>query len=110
MTGWTFVRRGLAHYQASYVGVLLGSVLGAMVLLGALFAGDSVKETLRRSAEARVGRVDFLFTGGDRFFREELAGVGNAAPVLLLKGQATAQGSGRGAGGCRCWGWMSRSG
>jgi len=104
MTGWTFVRRGLAHYQASYVGVLLGSVLGAMVLLGALFAGDSGKETLRRSAEARVGRADFLFTGGDRFFREELASVGNAAPVLLLKGQATAQGSGRGAGGVQVLG------
>ncbi len=104
MTGWAFVRRGLAHYQASYVGVLLGSALGAMVLLGALFAGDSVKETLRQKAEARVGRVDYIFTGGDRFFREGLATVGNEAPLMMLKGKATAQKSGRGAGGVQVLG------
>lgn len=104
MTGWTFVRRGLVYFRSSYAGVLAGAVLGALVLLGALFAGASVEATLREAAEARVGRADFLFTGGDRFFREALAETGEAAPVLLLKGQATAQGSGRGSGGVQVLG------
>ena len=43
MTGTSFVLRGLRHFRASYAGVLAGSALGAMVLLGALMAGDSVK-------------------------------------------------------------------
>ena len=65
MTGCKFVWKGLRHYRRSYLGVFLGSVLGATVLLGGLFAGDSVKATLRRLAEDRIGRVDYVFTGGD---------------------------------------------
>jgi ABC-type lipoprotein release transport system permease subunit len=81
--------------------VLLAAVLGALVLLGALFAGDSVKATLKRGAEERIGRVDHIFTGGDRFFRgalaDELKGV-EAAPLIMLEGTVTAQGSGRAIG------------
>ena len=48
MTGTSFVLRGLRFYRGSYAGVLAGAALGAMVLLGALMAGDSVKGTLRQ--------------------------------------------------------------
>lgn len=51
MTARSFIFRGLCHYRGAYLGVLLGSALGAMVLLGALFADDSVKSTLRQIAE-----------------------------------------------------------
>jgi ABC-type lipoprotein release transport system permease subunit len=103
MRSGTFIRRGLSHFRSSYVGVVLGASLGATVLLGALFAGDSVKGTLRGVTEARLGRVDLLVAGGDRFFRSALAddlersGVG-AAPVLFLEGSVSAQRGGRSTG------------
>lgn len=102
MTVASFVLRGLWFFRKSYLGVLAGSALGAMILLGALMAGDSVKETLRHVAEVRLGKVDAVLSGGDRFFRsalaDDMAGVG-AAPVLFLKATATVQASGRSMGG-----------
>ena len=101
MTGTSFVLRGLRFYRGSYAGVLAGAALGAMVLLGALMAGDSVKGTLRQVAEARLGKVDAVLAGGDRMFRSALADdleELKAAPVLFLKATATAQGSGRALG------------
>jgi putative ABC transport system permease protein len=91
MTSRSFILRGLRHYLGAYLGVLLGSALGAMVLLGALFAGDSVKSTLREIAEQRTGRATLVLAGGENFFRaalaDDLARDGQAAPVLQLRGQ-----------------------
>jgi ABC-type lipoprotein release transport system permease subunit len=74
-----------------------------MVLLGALLAGDSVTATLRQVAAARLGRVNAVLVGGDRFFRAALAddltySATQAAPVLLVKATATVQRSGRALG------------
>ena len=103
MTGTSFVLRGLRYFRGSYAGVLAGSALGAMVLLGALIAGDSVKGTLRGLAEARVGRAQSVLVGGDRLFRaalaDDLAAAGcEAAPVLIGRGAVSDQGSGRAVG------------
>ena len=105
MSGLAFMLRGLWFFRGSYLGVLAGAALGAMVLLGALMAGDSVKQTLRQIATARLGKVDAVLVGGDRFFRSLLADdltarevVDDAAPVLLVKATATAQRSGRALG------------
>jgi len=73
MTGWSFVLKGVRHYRAAYLGVLAGAAVGAMVLLGALMAGDSVNGSLREAAELRTGKVEKVFAGGERFFRSELA-------------------------------------
>ncbi len=103
MTGMSYVLRGLWYFRKSYAGVLAGSALGAMALLGALMTGDSVKATLRQVAEARMGSIDSVLIGNDRLFRAALAddmsadGV-NTAPVLFLKATATAQLSGRAMG------------
>lgn len=84
----TFILRGLRHYRSAYLGVLLGSALGAMVLLGALFAGDSVKSTLRQIAEQRTGRTTLVLAGGENFFRAHLArDLPGTAPVLQLRSQ-----------------------
>ena len=72
MTGTAFVLRGLRYFRSSYVGVILAAALGAMVLLGALFAGDSVKGTLRKVAENRTGTVARVVAGGENFFRAGL--------------------------------------
>lgn len=88
MTSSTFILRGLRHYRSAYLGVLLGSALGAMVLLGALFAGDSVKSTLRQIAEQRTGRTTLVLAGGENFFRASLANdLPGTAPVLQLRSQ-----------------------
>jgi len=107
MTGASFVFRGLRFFRSSYLGVFGGSALGAMVLLGALMAGDSVKETLLRIAEARLGKVDAVLVGGDRMFRSGLAddlGELDAAPVLFVKASVSVQGSGRTLGGVQVLG------
>lgn len=84
-----FISRSLRHYRASYLGVLLGSALGTMVLLGALFSGDSVKATLRHIAEQRSGRCTVVLAGGEGFFRASLSdALPNTAPILQLHGQA----------------------
>ena len=88
MTSSAFILRGLRHYRSAYLGVLLGSALGAMVLLGALFAGDSVKSTLRQIAEQRTGRTTLVLAGGENFFRASLSNdLPGTAPVLQLRSQ-----------------------
>src|SRR5262245_19329893 len=92
VTGYIF--RSLVHYRFAYLGVFAGTVLGATVLLGALFAGDSVAASLRKIAAQRIGRATHLLTAGDRFFRQSLADEFaaatrvRAAPVLLARGTA----------------------
>ncbi len=113
MTGTSFVLRGLWYFRRSYAGVFAGSALGAMVLLGALMAGDSVRASLRQVAEARMGKIDSVLAGGDRLFRATLAddmaeAAVDAAPVLLLKATATAQRSGRTTGGVQVVGVDAR--
>lgn len=103
MTAWQFIRHGIWHYKLSYLGVFAGAALGAAVLLGALLAGDSVKETLREVARNRVGQIDQVFIAGEGFFRDQLAsevrGEGlQVAPVLYLQGQLNVQSSGRALG------------
>lgn len=95
MTARHYLFRSLLHHRYAYLGVFLGAVLGATVLLGALFAGDSVKASLRRIAESRIGRTTHLVSSGDRFFREALAAdlaaatQARVAPVLYARGAAT---------------------
>ena len=95
MTALRYVLRSVVHYRAAYLGVLAGAVLGATVLLGALFAGDSVAASLRRIAEQRIGRATHVVASGDRFFRQALAddlaaaARVHAAPVLLARGTTT---------------------
>jgi putative ABC transport system permease protein len=99
MTFFRYVLRSLVHYRFAYAGVLAGAVLGATVLLGALFAGDSVAASLRRIGEQRIGRATHLITAGDRFFREALAGDLAAAsgttvaPLVYVRGTATHSGT-----------------
>ncbi len=99
MTALRYVLRSVAHYHFAYLGVFLGATLGATVLLGALFAGDSVAASLRTIAAQRLGRTTHVLASGDRFFRQALAddlaaatGV-RAAPVLLARGTVTHQNS-----------------
>ena len=94
MTPFRYILQSLLHDRFAYLGVLAGTVLGATVLLGALFAGDSVAASLRRIGEQRIGRTTHIVSSGDRFFRQQLAtefaAAANTAtaPVLYARGTA----------------------
>ena len=109
MTARSFILRGLKHHRTGYLGVLLGSALGTMVLLGALFAGDSVKSTLLKIAEQRTGKTQQILAGGESLFRSQLAAdlSDTAAPVLQLRGQVN-EPSGRSTGQVDLFGINSR--
>lgn len=86
-----FIWKGIRHYRSAYWGVLTGAAVGAMVLLGALMAGDSVQESLTRSAELRTGKVAKIFSGGERFFRADLAERNGGSAMIYLKGQVNVE-------------------
>ncbi|MDP6794052.1 MAG: FtsX-like permease family protein [Verrucomicrobiota bacterium] len=94
MTSWSLVINSFRFYARSHIGTLLGVAVGAMVLVGALLVGESVRSSLRYMAEARIGKVELALPSNDRLFRAELAaqlqddlGVDTAA-LLQLPGVA----------------------
>ena len=98
MNALTIVRQSIRFYWRPHLGVILGAAVATMVLTGSLLVGDSVKATLRRQAEARIGKVESVAVSGDRFFRAGIAKAigGETSPVLLLRGSvAAADGSAR---------------
>jgi putative ABC transport system permease protein len=69
----TLIFRSLRFHARSHLGTLLGATIGSAILIGALAVGDSVRESLREMALARLGKTDFALTSNDRFFRAKLA-------------------------------------
>ena len=73
MSFWKIIVNNLLHFRRQHVGVALGVALCAMVLIGALTVGDSVRSTLSKLAEVRIGKADMALLANDGYFREELA-------------------------------------
>ena len=102
MTVVRFIGRSLVHYRRTHLGVLLGAALAAAILTGALAVGDSVRHSLARLAQARVGSIGTALVASEHLFRAQLAADLAAdlqvptAPMLLLRGTvATPVGSAR---------------
>ncbi|HSU55069.1 MAG TPA: hypothetical protein VLT36_13510, partial [Candidatus Dormibacteraeota bacterium] len=100
MTIRTLIRRSLRFHARSHLGVLIGATIGSAALIGALAVGDSVRETLRERALARLGWVHFAMPPQDRFFSTELEkdflqlpllSHSKAAGILQLPGTAARQ-------------------
>jgi putative ABC transport system permease protein len=91
MTALGLVLRGLRYHWRAHLGALWGAVLSAAVLAGAFLLADSLRGTLRRQGEARIGRVVSALSGGEKFFQSGWADrVGKGvAPVLLIAGNAS---------------------
>lgn len=96
MTIWRLVWRSAMHDRRALSGTFAGIVLAAMVLVGALIVGDSVRHTLRDAALNRIGSVEAAMNTGDRFVRAELAETlmrrdpsRRVAPILQLRGIAS---------------------
>lgn len=102
MTLLTLVKRSLRYHARSQWGAVAGAAVAAAVILGALLVGDSVRESLRSIALARLAGADYILASGDRFFMEDLpqrlaaeAANTNTGVALLLEGVAS---SGTGGG------------
>jgi len=91
--------RGLYFHRRTHAGVLVGTVLAAAVLTGALLVGDSVDYSLRQFAIRRLGGIHFAVDTRGRFFSDTLAeAVAKEAKVtvtsaLQLSGMAIVQGT-----------------
>jgi putative ABC transport system permease protein len=103
MTTLRLILSSLFHYRWVNLSVLAGVALTSAILSGALVVGDSVKESLRRNAEARLSGIGPVFLGGERFFTASIADrvaakLGHealVAPILQIEGTAASREGGR---------------
>ena len=110
MTAWGLARRSLAYYRRTNLAVIAGVATAVAVLAGALLVGESVRVSLRRLALERLGKVTTVVNAAV-LFREPLAaefGVDQSAPLLVLEGLVSQQGSRRRAAGVAIYGVDSR--
>jgi ABC-type lipoprotein release transport system permease subunit len=87
------LRRNLLYHWRGNLAVLLGVVVGAAVLTGALLVGDSLRGSLRAAALDRLGWIDQALVAG-RFFRQQLAaelGAEASAPAIMLRGAVSSR-------------------
>ncbi|MEM6279961.1 MAG: FtsX-like permease family protein, partial [Verrucomicrobiota bacterium] len=102
MSGFRLILKSLLHYRGINLSVLAGVALTSAILSGALVVGDSVKESLRQNAAARLSKIGPVVVGGERFVTAELAdrmgealGEEGIAPVLLIEGTASNRSGGK---------------
>lgn len=95
MTFVQILKRDLLFYRRPNLTMIGLAAVCCAVLTGAMLVGDSVRHTLRKIAQMRLGeRTRFAMSTGDRFFRQslsdELAGDTDentfVVPVLAVKG------------------------
>jgi ABC-type lipoprotein release transport system permease subunit len=93
-----YITSNLRYYWRTNLNVLLGAILSAGILVGALIIGDSVKYSLQQLVVSRIGNTESVIYSFDRFFQADLADrvglkVGmNTASILQLRGLAIANG------------------
>jgi len=89
-----FIIQTIRFYKRQHLAVLAGIILSTAIITGALVIGDSIKFSLRKITEARLGNIQYVLQSNDRFVRaslgEELASelYVSTASVLLLEGVA----------------------
>ena len=68
------ILRNLWFYRKQNLAVLAGIAISTSVLTGALIVGDSVRFSLQRQTDHRLGATRYVMQPGERFFRQGLAG------------------------------------
>ncbi len=101
MTVLNFIRNNLIYYARKNILLALGVAISGAVLTGALMVGDSVKYSLNRIVEHRLGNITHVLKAGDRYFTQELAERVESqlqvpvSSILLQEGSAVADGGAR---------------
>ena len=91
MTPFRLLLRNLFYHWRGNLAVLLGVVVGAAVLTGALLVGDSLRGSLRDLTLHRLMWIDDVVVGA-RFFREEAADhlpAPDVSAAILVRGTAS---------------------
>lgn len=65
--------KSIIYYRRQHLALFAGTLLSAAILTGALITGDSVKYSLKKMVELRLGNTGFAMETGDRFVRSRLA-------------------------------------
>ncbi len=92
----TLVLNSTRYYWKSNLSLLLAISLCAAIITGALTVGDSVRHSLMRTAEYRLGESRFSVSSGDSYFTQSLANrlkqqiIGNTCAIIGLDGTASA--------------------
>lgn len=95
MSKLNYILKSLKFFRKQHFAVLLGTVISTAVLTGALIVGDSVKYSLVRIVESRLGRVHYILQSNERFVRAKMADeIANkldvkSVAVILLEGVAS---------------------
>ncbi|MFH1377841.1 MAG: ABC transporter permease [Planctomycetota bacterium] len=71
MNNLRLLLRTLWHFRLVNAGMVLSAAVCAMALIGALVVGDSIKDSLRRIVEKRLGDIDYTIES-PRFFTADL--------------------------------------
>ena len=82
--------KSLIFYRKQYFWILLGLVLSAAILSGALTVGSSVKHSLHEMAMKRLGKIDTVIDARLNPIKADLVEkVDESAPVLFMPGSAS---------------------
>lgn len=81
------ILKNLKYFRKQNIALLIGSLIATAVLTGALIVGDSVKYSLSKLVDERLGEYQFALVTGDRFVRTALAS--EIANELKAKSTAT---------------------
>lgn len=73
MTRLRLILRSLVFYWKTNLCVLLAVAVASMILAGALVLGDSVKYTLKKALDWRLGSIQIAIFTQEKFFTEPLA-------------------------------------
>lgn len=90
-----YILKTIRFYKRQHFAVMAGILLTTAVITGALIVGDSIKFSLRKITESRLGQIQFVLHSNDRFVRAQLANDISqklhvkTTPVILLQGVAT---------------------
>ena len=98
LTVFTFLIRSLKYHWRSNLLLCIGCAIGAIILIGAIMVGDSLKTSLRVLTSYRLGNVQYALLSSKGTLRESLADSLHSslsvttAPVLLQSGTVSVPG------------------
>jgi ABC-type antimicrobial peptide transport system permease subunit len=73
MTFRELLKKDLFFYRRTNLTLIGLAAVCCAILTGSLLVGDSVRYSLRRLGEMRLGRTQWAMSTGDRYFRQSLA-------------------------------------
>lgn len=98
MNFFKLIQRSFSYYWKSHVMIMMGAAISTMVITGTLIVGDSIRFSLEKTTDLRIGKAEYAFSANDRFFRSALANDLrkqldlDIAALLQVRGIASAQG------------------